>query len=155
MDEYGTFRATPEDWDALAMQLTWMKPIIFPYSADGEGAFIIALTPHLHKFGVFPFFGRYGITDLLVTVVGKGGFWFEFYERPRPYDASYVGPKLNLGLCDAAQITELLNELSRRVNNAKENCLPSAMEKTIEKNKGEANVRPGTNRGSGSFIGPF
>ncbi len=112
MDEYGCFRATKEDWESLATLYKATRNIVFAYSEDQIGCYVISLNGGFTKFGIMPFGGS-PEGRIWVGVFGKGSSHLGWASH-----ASYVGEKLGLARGDAEQITRLLNELGTRVTDS-------------------------------------
>lgn len=110
MDEYGTFRATKEDWDELAKMFREKENILFPYSADAQSAMIISINREYIKKGTMPFGGN-PQGRAWVSVLGRGA---DHIDIDNEQHGNYLGEHLGLPDDSATQLAELLNELRKR-----------------------------------------
>lgn len=110
MDEYGTFRATKEDWDALADLFKQKENILFPYSADAQSAMIISINREFLREGTMPFGGN-PVGRAWISVLGRGA---DHIDIDNEQHASYLGEHIGLPSDNATHLAELLNELRNR-----------------------------------------
>lgn len=110
MDEYGTFRATKEDWDELANFFDEKENILFPYSADARSAIIISINREFLKKGNMPFGGN-PTGHAWISILGRGA---DHIDLDNEQYASYLEEHLGLPSDNAVQLAELLNELRKR-----------------------------------------
>ena len=110
MDEYGTFRATKEDWDELAERLNKKENILFPYSANAQSAMVISINREFERLGTMPFGGNPS-GRAWISVLGRGA---DHIDIDSEQQGSYLGEHLGLPSDNAVQLAELLNELRKR-----------------------------------------
>ena len=110
MDEYGCYRATPEDWDALANLLTEKENILFPYSADAHGAMIININREFSVHGTMPFGGNpHG--RAWISILGRGADHIDIDREQFP---TYLQEHLTIQKDEAEALSVLLNEVRKR-----------------------------------------
>jgi hypothetical protein len=110
MDEYGTYRATTEDWDELAALFKEKENILFPYSADAQSAMIISINREFFKKGNMPFGGN-PAGRAWISVLGRGA---DHIDIDNEQHATYLQEHIGLPSDNAAQVAQLLNELRKR-----------------------------------------
>lgn len=110
MDEYGTYRATNEDWDELARLFGQKENILFPYSADAQSAMIVSINREFLRKGTMPFGGN-PAGRAWVSVLGRGA---DHIDIDNEQYGSYLAEHLGLPSDNAQQLAELLNELRKR-----------------------------------------
>ena len=114
MDQYGTCRATAEDWNMIADLLKQKGIVNFSYSADNYTAFVITIAGPLAFTGV-PSFGGRVKGSYLASILMRGASYFDFFNDTFLHP-DYIEEKLNLRGADSKVISELLNEIKRRVS---------------------------------------
>ena len=110
MDEYGTYRATKEDWDELAKLFSEKENILFPYSADAQSAMIISINREYIKKGTMPFGGN-PEGRAWVSILGRGA---DHIDIDSEQHGIYLEEHLGLPNDNAKQLADLLNELKKR-----------------------------------------
>lgn len=110
MDEYGSFRNTPEDLQELADHFVRQnRNIVFQFSGDQFGALIINLNGSFSKHGIMSYGGN-----------PYGRIWVSIYMRGANHFAwgtekNYIEEKLGVRGEEAQWVADLLNGIGQRI----------------------------------------